>query len=499
MNIPEETTVDTPDLTPTMRGEYCRFQADGARCVFGRGHAVGYHHLTDGTSVTVVDNRPIEPAPAPVAGDLPMPPSDSERVQAVERVLDTVLGVKYSDGTGEGVAADVALLGRQRDEARALYADLARTVEPTWDAVADMGGAHAATMQMAEWGRQARADVERLRDSRRRWQQEAEKLKRESDHAAKLAPRCRAVEAQFEWICGLANGHVGDHAVTVHFAAAASSSPVETQPERTAYQETLSAIWLYVNDTYVMKKLTTEQKDLWADAIDAQREPGDSTWRPYVRWWRDTTPPLCTTLPDGMECPGRPGVECVGCTTPAPAEPTQTPPAWVKDMCLTDEERATRAAAEWKPGDLVEYNAYGCRFTARLVRRHDGSSQSWEATVETFAGCHDHEGVYEIGSVVAVVEGHSRKIDAPAESVGVQAEPREWWVGERCEVHMLTTGAWLPAEVIGLDSSDPAHPKVALSIDGGKGAAFGVPVDKIRPLTEVVEQAPAGQDGGDGA
>jgi addiction module HigA family antidote len=43
------------------------------------------------------------------------------------------------------------------------------------------------------------------------------------------------------------------------------------------------------------------------------------------------TPPLCSTLPQGMECPGRPGIECAGCTTPAPvapqapAEPSELP------------------------------------------------------------------------------------------------------------------------------------------------------------------------------
>lgn len=51
-----------------------------------------------------------------------------------------------------------------------------------------------------------------------------------------------------------------------------------------AYRETLGAIWLYINWRYVTKQLTTEQKELWADAVDAfgEPEPGKAE-----RWWRD--------------------------------------------------------------------------------------------------------------------------------------------------------------------------------------------------------------------
>lgn len=39
----------------------------------------------------------------------------------------------------------------------------------------------------------------------------------------------------------------------------------------------------------------------------------------FLRHWKDRTPPLCSTLPLGQECPGRPRVECSRCTTPAPS------------------------------------------------------------------------------------------------------------------------------------------------------------------------------------
>jgi hypothetical protein len=50
------------------------------------------------------------------------------------------------------------------------------------------------------------------------------------------------------------------------------------------YKELLKAIWLYVKWYYVTKQLTTEQKDLWANAIDEKGDPedGGST---AERWW----------------------------------------------------------------------------------------------------------------------------------------------------------------------------------------------------------------------
>lgn len=48
--------------------------------------------------------------------------------------------------------------------------------------------------------------------------------------------------------------------------------------------DTLGAIWLYVKWRYVTGKLTTEQRELWAAAVDAFGEPQDGK---AERWWRD--------------------------------------------------------------------------------------------------------------------------------------------------------------------------------------------------------------------
>lgn len=50
------------------------------------------------------------------------------------------------------------------------------------------------------------------------------------------------------------------------------------------YQDVLGAIWLYVDWRYVTKQLTTEQKTLWADAVDAFGEEADSGGK-ADRWW----------------------------------------------------------------------------------------------------------------------------------------------------------------------------------------------------------------------
>ena len=62
-------------------------------------------------------------------------------------------------------------------------------------------------------------------------------------------------------------------------------------PSPTPHQELLASIYLYVNWQYVTRQLTTEQKDLWADAVDANRAFwGSSDGEDYgkaPRWWRD--------------------------------------------------------------------------------------------------------------------------------------------------------------------------------------------------------------------
>jgi hypothetical protein len=50
-----------------------------------------------------------------------------------------------------------------------------------------------------------------------------------------------------------------------------------------AYRELLGAIWLYVKWHYVTKQLTTEQKQMWADAVDSFGETDEGP--KAERWW----------------------------------------------------------------------------------------------------------------------------------------------------------------------------------------------------------------------
>ncbi|MFG1857548.1 hypothetical protein ACGFJT_37335 [Actinomadura geliboluensis] len=57
-----------------------------------------------------------------------------------------------------------------------------------------------------------------------------------------------------------------------------------------SYRELLGSIWLYVNWRYVnwryvTKQLTTEQKELWADAVNAAGDPEAPV--SADKWWRE--------------------------------------------------------------------------------------------------------------------------------------------------------------------------------------------------------------------
>lgn len=55
--------------------------------------------------------------------------------------------------------------------------------------------------------------------------------------------------------------------------------------ERDELFELLGAIWLYVNWPYATKKLTTRQRNLWADAVDSTGDPDDTSPK-ADRWWQ---------------------------------------------------------------------------------------------------------------------------------------------------------------------------------------------------------------------
>jgi hypothetical protein len=63
--------------------------------------------------------------------------------------------------------------------------------------------------------------------------------------------------------------------------------------EERQYEDLLGSIWLYIPWQYVTKQLTTEQKDLFADAVDAwsmrlnAEDPDLHAESVTRRWWRD--------------------------------------------------------------------------------------------------------------------------------------------------------------------------------------------------------------------
>lgn len=64
--------------------------------------------------------------------------------------------------------------------------------------------------------------------------------------------------------------------------------------EFTAYEDLLGSIWLYIGWRFVTGQLTTEQKNLFADAVDACWRRSDlaegEDFMAVDRWWRDDAP-----------------------------------------------------------------------------------------------------------------------------------------------------------------------------------------------------------------
>jgi hypothetical protein len=79
--------------------------------------------------------------------------------------------------------------------------------------------------------------------------------------------------------------------------ATPTTDPAPAAADPTApYRELLGAIWLYVDWRYLTKQMTTEQKELWADAVDAFAEPQEGK---AERWWREPAAPQAPAEPTG--------------------------------------------------------------------------------------------------------------------------------------------------------------------------------------------------------
>jgi hypothetical protein len=59
-----------------------------------------------------------------------------------------------------------------------------------------------------------------------------------------------------------------------------------------AYEDLLGSTWLYIGWRYVTKQLTTEQKELFAAAVEASELRLNGVGEPFDvdRWWRDDAP-----------------------------------------------------------------------------------------------------------------------------------------------------------------------------------------------------------------
>lgn len=63
------------------------------------------------------------------------------------------------------------------------------------------------------------------------------------------------------------------------------------------YQELLADVWLYIDWRWVTKQLTTDQKELFADAVDADLNRSGDPDPKSDRWWRDDAAALSPAKP----------------------------------------------------------------------------------------------------------------------------------------------------------------------------------------------------------
>jgi hypothetical protein len=63
---------------------------------------------------------------------------------------------------------------------------------------------------------------------------------------------------------------------------------LHVRQQRDKARDLLGAIWLHVGWRSVTRHLTTEQRELWADAVEVAGDPGSTI--AVDRWWRDDAP-----------------------------------------------------------------------------------------------------------------------------------------------------------------------------------------------------------------
>lgn len=108
--------------------------------------------------------------------------------------------------------------------------------------------------------------------------------------------------------CGVCDTTKCEHCQTLHEhgpcnGAIKARTAFERVPDVQHYRDLLHAIWLHVPWHSVTRKLTTAQKNLWANAVDNAGDP-EQRGPKAERWWECTRPGCHTPREDGYNaCP----------------------------------------------------------------------------------------------------------------------------------------------------------------------------------------------------
>ncbi len=109
---------------------------------------------------------------------------------------------------------------------------------------------------------------------------------------ASLVLMLRGVEAERDALCEQNDLLRVDVANAAPDHDALADDAIAAHEENERLQDLLGSIWLYVGWRSATRGLTTEQRELWADAVDAKTRAGqiEDGGEPHPvagRWWRD--------------------------------------------------------------------------------------------------------------------------------------------------------------------------------------------------------------------
>jgi hypothetical protein len=210
-------------------------------------------------------------------------------------IAGAVPGTPAAASTGDGAArlVDSLLTGLERRDAE--IADHWRAAEVDESTKAEL----------AKENITLRAEVAELRASREAWAIEADRLDvittaaeyhtgpeeccdSECDHLHDDEGNFTGTDG--EWCPHVEMRHAtAEDAIEAHkvplLEARIETLDREAAADAEAYQDLLGAIWLHVGWRSVTRRLTTRQRELWADAVEVAGDPGSTI--AADRWWRD--------------------------------------------------------------------------------------------------------------------------------------------------------------------------------------------------------------------